>query len=191
MGPKQLRYIGVDPSLRSTGLALVGEGYLECVEITVEELGDRSTLLAYYSDKIARYLDMARRQGADVALIEGYSFASKGNAALLQAEVGGVCRSLLAKQWPVIEVPVGTWRSLTINRFGVVPGKGTKAERELYLSEVEQWFGFRAPTHNCAEAALICRAADIALNEGVRLGEGGMKLRDALVDIWRAVYHGR
>ncbi len=188
MKRKTLCYLGIDPSLRHTGIAVVlgreriRMGYLD----NPEKGGDRCGELAAWRDDLWREVVLC--VGVDpvnVALIEGYSYASRGNATLLQAEIGGIARAMLADRWTVIEVPPGTWRALTLNRYGIKPGKGTKADEERYLSDIWKRFRLGFETTHEAEAYLMCRAADAALNGDVPLTPGGKKLRDALLAVWQ------
>jgi len=194
MGRKVLGYVGVDPSLRGTAIVATRDKDTEVRRVKVageEGKADRlSAFMDTFEEEIGHVIRWATGR-VDVALVEGYAFGAVGNALTLQAEVGGIVRAVLARHWPVIEVPVGTWRALTINRFGIVAGKGAKAREQKYLAEVERWFGFRAESTHEAEARLICAAAESALNETAKLTEGGKKLRDALLAVWHSTINGR
>lgn len=94
---------------------------------------------------------------ADVVVIEGYSFGSKGRAVFDIAELGGVIRyALHCRGATVVEVAPSQLKKLAT-------GSGN-APKDAVLVEAVKRLGFQDSDHNMADALWLLQAALIHYN---------------------------
>ena len=91
-------------------------------------------------------------QRADLVVLEGYSFGSKGRALFDIAELGGIIRmTLLDHEYPYVEVPPSS-----LKKFAT--GKGN-APKDLMLVEAVKRLGYTGSDHNEADALFLWHLA--------------------------------
>lgn len=89
--------------------------------------------------------------GADLVVIEGYSFGAKGNAVVSLGELGGVVRlSLHVAGIPYVEAPPSTLKKY-------LTGKGN-APKEAMLAAAIRRLGYAGSNHNEADALALLHA---------------------------------
>jgi crossover junction endodeoxyribonuclease RuvC len=107
--------IGLDLSLTSTGMAIVGE------EFTIQTKEKGMERIDYIADIV---LAESSQFSDPYFIIEGYAFAKKGSHAHAQGELGGVIRHAIWKLgWPYVDVPP-TVRA----KFATGKGNASKSE---------------------------------------------------------------
>jgi crossover junction endodeoxyribonuclease RuvC len=143
-----MKILALDPSLTATGYA-VG---------TAPELGTLTPPASVGKglDRLVWLRDqaLALAAGADLVVLEGYSYASKGRAIISLGEFGGVLRvALMEAGVPFVEVaPAGRAKYAT--------GKGN-AKKEAVLTEAVRRLGYAGHDNNEADALwLYAMAAD-------------------------------
>lgn len=143
--------------------------------VTLDRDLPRPEALANYQRMIANILEIDR---PDVAVVEGYSMASRGNALTKMAELGGVVRAACGMFGvPVVEVPPPTWKSVTFRAK-----KATKAERKAYLAKTYELLGIQVFTTDIADAALMLYAVDVA-GDPTRKSPGIVSIREQFAAI--------
>lgn len=119
--------IGIDPSL--TGTAIVWDLGVPG-NVTLRRISE-PTRGSLVRNRVARYVAIvdqvvsianSQPDRVTVAYLEGYSFASKGNAGRWLAEYGGILRrSLLAADVPIVEIAPGA-----LKKFATGKGNASK-----------------------------------------------------------------
>jgi Holliday junction resolvasome RuvABC endonuclease subunit len=111
-----VRVLGLDLSLTSTGIAVVGDEVLpeprtwQVVPKTLRGV----ERLSWIADQV---MDAVTFTGPDIIAIEGYSFGARGNAVFQLGELGGVVRYALHRLGhSFVEVPAGEWRKQLFGR---------------------------------------------------------------------------
>lgn len=132
-----MKITAIDLSLRATGYATEsGSGVL----YPAKSLGlgmERNNWI------MRRVLDLGA--GADVLVIEGYSFGSQGRAVFDTAELGGIVRwALWSKGIPFVEVPPSNLKLFAT-------GKGN-SKKDLVLAEAVRRLNYGGSDHNEADA---------------------------------------
>lgn len=113
---RNIGFIGLDLSLTSTGISV--DGFTSV--ITVNSKGPER--LSAISKKI---LDLVTAHRADIAIIEGYSFASRNSQAHSIGELGGAVRlRLWENNIPFVEIP-------PTSRAKFATGRGNAAKTEV------------------------------------------------------------
>ncbi len=118
--------IGIDPSLTRTAVCcLFEDGTHEMVTMESNPPNEKSI-----SSRMRRFADHAEnigeaiRIGAELVLLEGYSYASKGSSVITLGEFGGVLRNQLARNGTL-----GRTREVapsTLKQFAIGKGVGKK-----------------------------------------------------------------
>jgi crossover junction endodeoxyribonuclease RuvC len=120
--------LGLDLSLTSTGIALVGDGELpeRPYRAAVAPKGVLGAArLSWLGAEVMGAVAMTR---PDLVAIEGYSFGARGNALFQIGELGGVVRFLLyERRLRIVEVPPGEWRKQLFGR-GNLPKDQVRVE---------------------------------------------------------------
>jgi crossover junction endodeoxyribonuclease RuvC len=145
MSPTQrMKIVALDLSLTETGWARSGGEYGTITGCDLTGM-----------DRIDRILaTIGRTVGdADLVVLEGYSFASRGRAILSIAELGGVVRWTMRYNWglPYVEVPPAS-------RAKYATGKGN-ASKDLVLVEAVKRLGYSGSNHNEADALWLLHMA--------------------------------
>jgi crossover junction endodeoxyribonuclease RuvC len=131
--------LAVDPSLNAMGHA--GRGS-RGVWIPPKSHASGVRRLLWLRDCV---LTMAIEGRADVVVIEGYSFASRGRAVVSLGELGGVLRTALHEHGiPYVEVPPSALKKYAT-------GKGN-AGKELVLVEAVKRLGYEGSSTDEADA---------------------------------------
>lgn len=139
------RIIGVDPSLRGTGVAVEGE---EPRTVAMEGTGTARLAWAYrWAWDLVRPEPVAPRP--TLVLIEGYSFSSRNSRAHALGELGGVLRLAwhhvnAAHEVLVVEVPPAVVKKVATGR-----GNAPKAE---VAAEAIRRLGYAGYDDNGADA---------------------------------------
>lgn len=142
---RELVVLALDPSLRATGWAH-SDGQSGVLS-TPRAVGSGVERLAWIRDGV---LDLAA--GADLVLIEGYSFASRGRAVVSLGELGGVLRLALHEAGlVVVEVAPAV-------RCRYATGKGN-APKEAVLAAAIRRLGYAGHKHDEADALWLLALA--------------------------------
>lgn len=147
-----MNVISLDPSLRGFGVYAVRNGVESSEVRAAPDHLDRLDALG----SILSWLSRVSKQGWDLCLIEDYAFSggTNGNsrAVTIQAEIGGIARGLFrARGVPVIEVPIGVWKSVT----GISMKKGTALHKSDYINAVLKLYGKQFATVDEIDAFLF------------------------------------
>lgn len=139
-----MNVLALDLSLTCIGWASNGEtsGTHEPVGRGVHRLGG-----------VLNWLDrMLLDTQADMVVLEGYSYASRGRAIVSLGELGGVVRLHLHQRGvPVVEVPPSC-------RAKLATGKGN-AQKDAVLVEAVRRLGYQGHAHDEADALWLLQAA--------------------------------
>lgn len=145
-----MKVISLDPSLRSFGIFKHDGNDWESETIERTE-SDRIEILKWLTYRFAS----ESAKGWDLMIIEDYAFGggnSNSRSITVQAEIGGLVRGLFAaREIPIIEVPIGVWKSVT----GISLKKGTPDHKSDYLGAVARKYGINFPTIDEADAFLF------------------------------------
>ena len=108
------RVMGIDPSLTGFAMVIMGDDCYERKEISTTSSKWGKTVrgrIARYRHLLGGCLEFAKKHDVSQYFIEGYSFASRGQAVVSLGEFGGVLRDrLLWRNNVVVEI------SPTMNR---------------------------------------------------------------------------
>lgn len=141
------RIVGVDPSLRCTGVA-----FTDGVTFSAERWrppNDGPARLAWFRDRFAGALAPMGGLPTDLVVIEGYAYGARSQAHAL-GELGGVLRLCCHD----LHVPYVVVPPTVLKKY--VAGKGTAA-KELMIREVYRRWGFEARDNNEADAYGLAR----------------------------------
>ncbi len=139
-----MRIFAGDLSLNATGYARgVTLGILKPPNTHARGMGR----LQWIRDNVLRLAS-----GADLVLLEGYSYGSKGRAVINIAEMGGVVRlALFEAGLTVVELAPPTLKKLAT-------GKGN-AGKEMVLAEAIRRLGYEGSSNNESDAMWLREAA--------------------------------
>lgn len=165
-----MNIISFDPSLRHTGyfwsIAGIEEGGV------IETNGDRIDSLAEIYEAVDALmitcLSCVPDETCLTVAVEGYAFASRGQAVTVQAEVGGIIRAVCrAHGCTVREIPPLVWKSKILGKIGFRLKKGTKAEVKEYLDWARVCTGRTFNTSHEADAFMMAELVrkETALSE--------------------------
>lgn len=174
-----MQVIALDPSLRGFGVYGVRDG-VEFSEVrSMPASVDRL-------DALGRHLSWLSRISNEpwsLCIVEDYAFGS-GKAAnsrsiTVQAEVGGIARGLFrARGVPIIEVPIGVWKSVT----GIRLKKGSALHKSDYQNAVSNLYGKRFGTLDETDAFLLYQTVK-KCGMGPVVGSGAIRIRQTLEDL--------
>jgi len=120
--------MGIDPSLTSTGIAVISGGSLYVQNITTKAKG--MGRLAFLRDTIMDRVEITK---PDIIMLEGYSFASRGRGTFSLGELGGVLRLALYEA----DQPVHVLSPNSLKLF--VTGKGNANKTAVSLALMKRW----------------------------------------------------
>ena len=126
-GPK---VVGVDPSLTSTGLAVIHHGSAQCYTIRPGGLRDHERL-AYLGKKVASWCE-----GADLIVIEGGAYAAKFQA----FDLGGLFWVLTHYLW-IKDMRYAVVPPACLKKYVTGSGGGAKASKDRVLAAAINRFG--------------------------------------------------
>jgi crossover junction endodeoxyribonuclease RuvC len=137
--------LAIDPSLTRTGVAHPDGTTRVIVPPKGQDRG--MARLAWIESVILALVD-----DADLVVIEGYSFGSKGAAVFNIAELGGVVRlALWRRRAPYVEIAPSVVKKLAT-------GKGN-APKEMVLVEAVKRLGYTGSDNNESDALWLRQAA--------------------------------
>jgi Holliday junction resolvasome RuvABC endonuclease subunit len=141
------RILGIDASLASTGLALPDGSAL-----TVKTTSDQAPMdrLLCVHRALMSWVGGSQR-GADLAVVEGYSYGAKGNAVYQIGEVGGVVRLTLHQ----LGVPMMVVPPAAVKKFAT--GNGN-ADKRLVRTAAELHLGYEGKSSDEADALWLREA---------------------------------
>lgn len=137
---------GLDPSLRSTGVVLLGEhGSLLARAIVPPSRGPAR--FSYIRDELFELLE---RHSVRRLAIEGHAFGSRDAHVLERAELGGVLRlSMWERGIAYVEVPPKTLKKYA-------SGNGNADKDEVKRAVTDRW-GFTDPCDDVVDAYVLAR----------------------------------
>jgi hypothetical protein len=158
LSPKS-KLIGVDPSLRSTGVVLYdpSDNCPEWFVIKSKPDGDGTV----HSRVMAIMMEAIERFGPAVMVIEGYNFGKSVASGFSPViEIGGVMKAVGGLSgW--IQVPPTTWKSIVMGSRWVRAGKHTRGEKAAYLNRFYAVGGPRGINQvDAADAWMIARSVN-------------------------------
>ena len=139
-----MKIVGVDASLTSTGIAAMIYGELDNVVATRSVKSNKKG-----TDRLIEVREEVYKSvlGADLVLIEGYSYASPNQAHQI-GELGGVLRVMFHEtNLKVLEVA-----PRQLKKF--VTGKGTASKEEIAVAAYKKW-GIECRTNDETDAAVL------------------------------------
>lgn len=171
-----MKIISIDPSLRSLGIFFSEDGEYNSNVIQRTEK-DRIEVLKRMTLKFAREAAL----GWDLLLIEAYAFgAGNSRSITTMAEIGGLIRGLFsARGVPIIEVPIGVWKSVT----GISLKKGTAMANSDYINEVAKKYKIRFKTVDEVDAYLIYETVKQSGLKTWKAGTGAANIKQRLEDL--------
>lgn len=157
--------VGIDPSLTSTGIAVLTKGVDGLFSTQVAKLinvghpgtdsddwDDRSRRIVSQTRHIIRQIDAF---DLELAVIEGPSYGSKFGSAFDRAALWhGVYSHLRARKVKLAVCQPGTREKWATGK--VVRGLSDRERKARVFDAVrEQWAGVRVPNHDCADALTL------------------------------------
>lgn len=161
---QSLRILGIDPSLTSTGIAVLWGGRLRTWTIGMDA-GNPMKRLVYFRDELT---EIVERYGIRAAIIEGYSFGSRFTRSHAAGELGGVIRLVLHDMGVhTVSTPPKTMKQ-------AISGDGNADKKKIMLS-LKQNMGLQLTQPDEADAAALsvigahffCSAVDTAALPGI------------------------
>jgi crossover junction endodeoxyribonuclease RuvC len=137
--------VGLDPSLTGTAVCVAGSEPMRFTSKPTDGLMDR----------ISRYLVLARCVEDNIpvgalVMLEGYSFASSGNAGRWLAEYGGILRQVLLRITPhVIEVTPGLLKKFATGKY--------QSDKEVVRAHVAKRWGIIHETSDETDAFVLAQ----------------------------------
>ena len=109
-----LSIVSVDPSLRSTGIAVVtmdpDEVQFDIQLSTLKSVKGDERLLVF-RNQFVKIHQLCKENSSVLGIVEGYSFNSGGNAHTYTVEAGASCRlGITARGLPIVEMPPRLWK---------------------------------------------------------------------------------
>lgn len=152
---RSIRYITIDPSLTRTAIYWPkGKNYVfssverekkENREATLDRIYDELSCVARACGKI------------DLLVVEGYAFAANTRCLTQLAEVGGVVRLALYREFnaPILELPSTTWKKVTL-------GKGN-LKKSIVLDLATMKYSNIWQNQDECDAYLMAQSVELAL----------------------------
>lgn len=144
---RNVRYVGIDPSLSGTGLVILDESanvvLAESFEAGKESDPSRFIKL---SEKIRNHLNPT----TDKVLIEGFSYGSRGAGVSKMYGIGWMFRIMLEQE----KFKWGEVAPTIVKKFG--SGKGSAKKEDLILPVYKKW-GFESNNNDITDAYIIAR----------------------------------
>jgi len=165
---EEVRIIGIDPSLRSTGLAVFSGESVRWEHLRYPKDTTRAEILT----STMRFFKEAPEPGKWIAGIEGYSYSNNMSSGFTPTvEVGGVIRAAVGGWASWIEIPPVTWRWAILGKRCKEIKKGTIEKNRHYIEVVCECLDMDAVFKSTDEADAYC------IGEYVRrLIDGSIKL---------------
>lgn len=152
--------IGIDPSLRSTGVCLLqddGTFSTEAVKTTEKIINPKVFIWDHFT---ALFIQASHTNKSIFASIEQYPFGMTGSKSAYGIEIGAIIRLALEKNGiPYIVVSPNTWKSSMLKPGWFGMKKGTKAKDAAYLTHVTESTGLYFDTTDEADAYCMAQYA--------------------------------
>jgi len=152
--------IGIDPSLRSTGIChQYNDGTFTTQTIVTTEKNQYPKVTIW--EEISDVIYHAKKYNRNIsAAIEQYPFNMKGSKAAYGIEVGSIIRlALEINGIPYIVVSQNSWKAAILKKGWFGLKKGTKAKDAAYLQHVKDSIGISFETTDEADAYCIAQFA--------------------------------
>lgn len=149
MSRTSYRYVGIDPSITSTGLVVLDEN-ANVIEAVSLKAGKEEDPLRFM--KLTRRLRKHLIPSSDRVLIEGFSFGSRGKSVSTMYGVGWCFRMMLENE-------MFNWQEApptSVKKFG--SNKGNAKKEELVLPVYKKW-GFESDVNDIVDAYIMARMA--------------------------------
>lgn len=152
---RDIRFVGIDPSLSSTGLVILDES---------AKVIHQASIKAGKEDDPLRFMTLTakvRKQlntETDKVIIEGFSFGSKGAGVSKMYGIGWTLRIMLEKEG-------FSWTEATpsaVKKFG--SNKGNAKKEDLVLPVYKKW-GFESTVNDITDAYIMARIAYSMYNQ--------------------------
>lgn len=155
------KIVGIDASLTGTGICtmFVGKGllcdgdwYTSLIKPVAKSGPER---LIEIRDQVADFI-----RDADLIVLEGYSFGSKGAGVFQTAELGGVLRVMIHERgkWLVEVAPT------QLKKFAT--GKGNTKKEEVKLGVFKRW-GVEFKTNDETDAFVLAKIGEAIIGEAI------------------------
>jgi Holliday junction resolvasome RuvABC endonuclease subunit len=166
---EEVKIMGVDPSLRSTGLAVLSGDSASWGHLRYSKDATRAMILT----STMNYFRQAPEPGRWIVGVEGYSFGKNSSAGFTPTvEVGGTVKAAVGRWARWIEVPPQSWKWAIIGRECLQAKKGTIGKNRNYIEIICRSLGFEAAVFESTdEADAYCIALYVR-----RLIDGEIKL---------------
>lgn len=155
------KVMGIDPSLTGFAMVIMGDDCYERKEISTTSSKWGKTVrgrIARYRHLLGSCLEFAEKYDVSQFFVEGYSFASRGQAVITLAEFGGVLRDrLLWRNNLVLEIA-----PTMLKKFAT--GKGN-ANKILVLQEIAKRYGIFFDSDNLGDAYIAAKIGRILIGK--------------------------
>ena len=146
---RDIRFVGIDPSLSSTGLVILDESAKVIKQISIKA-GKEDDPLRFMTltAKVRKQLNPE----TDKVIIEGFSFGSKGAGVSKMYGIGWTLRIML-------EQDGFSWTEATpsaVKKFG--SNRGNAKKEDLILPVYKKW-GFESTVNDITDAYIMARIA--------------------------------
>lgn len=150
--------VGIDPSLTSTGVAVIRNGVAATIAVGSTRTGDQlAERLARIHSIVSHVVDVVAAAAPSLVAVEGYSFASKGRGLTGLIELGAILRYELAASFDVFEVAPAA-----VKKFAT--GKGAASKTDVALAVYKRW-RFEAPTPDEVDAFVLAKIAEAKVGD--------------------------
>ena len=176
-----MNIVALDPSLRGFGLYSIRDGVEHSEVKSIPASVDRLDTLG----RILSWLSRVSAEPWDLCIVEDYAFSGgrdrgqNSRSVTVQAEVGGIARGLFrARKVPVMEIPIGVWKSVT----GIRLQKGTAMHKSDYQNAVSNLYGKRFGSLDETDAFLLYQTVKKCGLEP-SIGAGAARIRQQLEEL--------
>ncbi len=152
---RKVNFIALDPSLTCTGYCV--NSFAGCKYTgAVKKRKCHKDRYSLFADLFAELDVLCRSKKIELAIIERYAFAAKGNAMTKLAEVGGVVRVVLAlNSVKIYEMSSQTWKLITLGDARIKKQDIAEAAWQIYR--------IRTNTQDELDAWLMGTVVELAL----------------------------
>lgn len=158
-----MQFLGIDPSLRSTGWAVCRDGKIVRAGHIPTKGMDHPEAFGLIFRTIHRVAKELQAEDDVIAAVEDISLGYASSSGFTPTvEVSGVVKAAvsLAGVLAIVTVPAMTWKSIVLGSKNVRLKKISTGDREFYLKAVAAGIGFYSVVTDEADAAAIAWFAD-------------------------------
>lgn len=170
-----ISFIAIDPSLSRTGI-YVHCNFMQPYTIKVEKRHyhkNRYSVLAELSSVVEV---VCSSRNIELAVVEKYAFAARGNAMTKLAEVGGVIyASLYKKRVKIYEMASQTWKLLTLG--------DSRIKKQYIRAVAEEDYEELPETQDELDAFLMGQAVLMAFDSSKQLVRGSASYEKSLLKL--------